>query len=113
MKAYSPSSPFNVPAFLMVPTTKTVKGVQKKTFTKSENPFFCSFRTFGGTEKTVNDVVVVEDTATLETWYDPAIKADCNIEVDGKQYEILGTPENIQMRNQFMLLKVRAIKGGA
>ena len=113
MTTYRPSSPFNVAAFLMVPTTTNVKGVIKKTFVKSANPFFCSFRTFGGTEKTVNDVIVVEDTATVETWYNPCITSDCNIEVSGKQYEILGTPENIQMRNQFMLFKVRAIKGGA
>lgn len=113
MADYKPNGPFNVPFFLLTPTYKTIKGVKKKTFTKSEEPFHCSFRTFGGTEKVVNDVLVLEDTATIETWYDPSITANCNIEVNGQSYEILGTPENINMRNQYLKMRVRAIKGGA
>lgn len=113
MADYKPNTPYNVPFFLMVPTTTNIKGVVKKTYIKNEIPFFCSFRTFGGSEKLVNDVIVVENTGTLETWYDPSIKADCQVEIDGQVYEILGTPENINMRNQYMVLKVRAIKGGA
>lgn len=112
MTNYKANTPFNVPFFLLTPTYKTVKGVTKKTFTKNENTFYCSFRTFGGTEKVVNDVVVLEDTATIETWYDPAITAGCNVEVNGREYEILGTPENINMQNQYTKFKVRAIKGG-
>ena len=112
MADYKPNVPFNVPFFLLTPTTTTIKGVTKKTFTKNNEPFYCSFRTFGGTEKVVNNVVALEDTAIIETWYDPAITAACNIEVANKQYEILGTPENINMRNQYLKLRVRAIKGG-
>lgn len=113
MADYKPNTPYNVPFFLMVPEEKKVKGVLKKIFTKIEEPFFCSFRTFGGTERTVNDAIIVENTAVVETWYDPRIKANCVIEVDGLQYEILGTPENVSMRNQYMLFKVKAVKGGA
>lgn len=113
MADYKPSGPFNVPFFLLTPTYTTSKGVTKKTFIKNEEPFYCSFRTFGGTEKVVNDVIVLEDTASIETWYDPNITAACNIEIDGRQFEILGTPENINMRNQFLKMRVRAIKGGA
>lgn len=112
-KGYNPNTPFNVPFSLWIPKTKTVKGVLQKSFEKDNETYFCSFKTFGGTEKVVNDLVVVEDTATLETWYDPKIKADCEIEIDGKRYEILGNPENINMRNQFLIMKVRAVKGGA
>lgn len=113
MADYKPNAPFNVPFFLLTPKEERIKGVLKKTFTKSEKPFYCSFKTFGGTQKVVNDVIVLEDTATLETWYDPRITANCNIEVNGQQYEILGTPENINMRNQYLVFKVRAVKGGA
>lgn len=112
-KAFRPSTPYTVPFFIWIPTSKTVKGVLQKSFVKDETKFFCSFKTFGGTEKVVNDLIVREDTATLETWYEPKIKANCEIEVDGKRYEILGSPENIDMRNQFMILKIRAVKGGA
>lgn len=112
-KSFYPNTPYNVVFYLWIPTTKTVKGVVQKSFTKDKDDYFCSFRTFGGTEKVVNDLLVLEDTATLETWYDPKIKAGCEIEIDGKRYEILGTPENINMRNQFLIMKVRAVKGGA
>ena len=113
MREYKQNTPYNVPFFLLIPEYKTIKGVQKKVFTKNEQPFYCSFKSFGGTEKVVNDVLVVEDTATLETWYDPRIKAGCNVEINGAEYEILGTPENINMRNQCWVFKIRAVKGGA
>lgn len=113
MADYKPNTPFNVAAFLLVPTTSTIKGVPKKVYTAEKNPFFCSFKTFGGTEKISNDTIVVENTAVVETYYDPRIKSDCRISVDGLDYEILGTPENINMRNQYTKFKVKAVKGGA
>lgn len=113
MADYRPNTVFNVCASLLVPSVVTVKGVRKKIYALDEEPVNCSFKSFGGTEKVVNDLLMVEDTAVLETWYDPRITSDCEIEIDGKRYEILGTPENINMRNQFMRLKVRAVKGGA
>lgn len=113
MQSYKPNLPFDVPVFLLVPTTTTIKGVPKKTFTAEAEPFYCSFRTFGGTEKEVNGLIVVENTAVVETYYDPRIKANCGIRVDDVNYEILGTPENINRRNQYLKFKVRAIEGGA
>lgn len=111
--SYKPKSPFNVPAFILTPIYETVKGVRKKVFVPESEPFYCSFKSFGGTETQSNGVTVVEDTAVLETWFNPNIEADKNIRVNNKDYEILGTPENIDMRNQFMVFKVRSVKGGA
>ena len=113
MADYRPNNPFNVCATLLVPSMVIIKGVRKKVYTPDTEPIYCSFKTFGGTEKVINDLLVVEDTAIIETWYDPRITSECELEIDGVQFEILGTPENINMRNQFMKLKVRAIKGGA
>lgn len=113
MADFKQNTPYNVPFFLWQPTYKTVKGVRKKTYVKNQTTFYCSFKTFGGTEKVINDVVVLEDTGVLETWYDPIILANCQIEIDDQRYEILGKPENINMRNQCMVMRVRAIKGGA
>lgn len=116
--SYKPQVPFNVAFKLLQPVATKVQGVVKKTF---ENPddvqayFFGSFRTFGGTEREVNDVYTVEDTATIECWYDPAINAACRVYVcdTGATYEVIGTPENINMRNQYMKFKVRKIGGAA
>jgi hypothetical protein len=110
---YRPAEPFAVPMFLYIPTTITVKGSAKKTYPAQGVQIFCRFRTFGGTETTVNGVLVVENTATVETWYRPDIKSDCVLkDVSGLPYEILGTPEDIEQRHQFLRFKVRAIKGG-
>ena len=113
-RKYKPTVPFNVPMFLFAPTVIDKKGSLKKVYPEIGELFYCSFRTFGGTEKTSNDVLVIEDTAVIETWYRPDIKADCILEnADGQKYEILGTPENIEMRNQYLKIKIRAIRGGA
>ena len=43
----------------------------------------------------------------------PDITPASRFEIDGTTYEVLGTPENIGMRNQYLVAKVRAVKGGA
>lgn len=111
---YRPNSPFTVPMFLLVPTTTTAKGSTKNTYPETGLRINCSFRTFGGTEQTVDGVITVENTAVIETWYRPDIKSNCELEdVDGLRYEILGAPEDIEQRHQFLRFKIRAIKGGA
>lgn len=114
MTNYKPSTPFNVPMFLYVPTTTTAKGSTKKVYPDDGKLIFCSFRTFGGTERITNDLHIIEDTAVIETWYRPDIKSDCLLEdINGQKYEIFGTPENINMRNQYLKFKIKAIRGGA
>ena len=74
-----------------------------------------NFRTFGGTERDVNGLYSIENTATIETWFRPDIKSNCRIGIPetGEIYEILGEPENIGMRSQYLRLKVIQHKGGA
>lgn len=112
--AYRPNTPFNVPLQLLVPTKTYVKGVLKKQYPETGDRIYCSFRTFGGTEHESNSVYSIENTAVIETWYRPDIKADCAVKTeDGTIYEILGTPEDIEQRHQFLKFKIRAMKGGA
>lgn len=107
--------PYTVPVELFIPTYSSAKGVQKKTFPAKGERLNCSLKTYGGTETTENGVYTVLDTAQVETWYRPDIKADCRIKVlsTGAVYEVIGKPENIDMRNQFVRFKVRAVEGGA
>ena len=115
-KAYKPNTPFNVPFRLLIPEYRTVKGSTKKLPAKDAGLIWCSFKTFGGTEIKTDAGIVIEDTATVETWYRPDIKANCTLqsaEDASTRYEVLGTPENINMRNQFLKFKVRRIRGGA
>lgn len=111
--AWQPNLPYVTPAELLNPIGETlVKGVKQKQYGEGER-VYVSFRTFGGTEKTSNGQIVVENTATLETWFRPDITPASRFKIDGTTYEVLGTPENIAMRNQYLVAKVRAVKGGA
>lgn len=117
MAQFKPSTPFNVPLMLLVPTYSKVAGVEKKTFPPLENGtlFYGSFKTYGGTERDVNGVYSIIDTASVECWYRPDIKSDCRIGVPstGAVYEVLNEPENVNMRNQYLSFKIRRVKGGA
>jgi len=116
-KHYKPSAPFNVPMKLLVPTTERVYGSTKKTFSDPENSelFYGSFRTFGGTENLQDGVYTVIDTAVIDTWYRPDIKADCQIYLcDTEQrYDIVSDPEDIDFRHQYLQFKVKKVGGKA
>lgn len=101
------------PMRLLVPTSKRVNGVLKKEYPDAGALFFANFKSYGGTEKTVNDVKVIEDTAVITTWYRPDIKSDCRVVrlEDGAVFEIINEPEDINFRHQFLIFKVRRIKG--
>ena len=112
---FKPYAPFTTAMKLLIPTTEKVKGVSAKTFPEPKDGelIYGTFRTYGGTEKVENGVITVIDTATIDTWYRPDITSDCRVYVcDSKQtYEILGTPEDILMRHQYLQFKVRKIGG--
>ena len=118
MADYKPSAPFNVPMYLLIPTLSTVKGVRVPTYPSPEQGelIYGSFKTFGGTESVKDGLYSVLDTANIETWYRPDIQADCRIvlaEDHRRVYEVIGFPENINMRGQYVKFKVQAIAGGA
>lgn len=110
---YRPKVPFNVPAVLLVPEYEKINGVEKKSFTDGIN-FFCSAKSYGGTEKVINDKYVIEDTLEIDTYFYPEIKSNCRVrlEDDKSVWEIINSPENIDRKNQYLKFKVRRIKGG-
>ena len=115
MSDYKPSAAFTVPIKLLIPETKNIKGTIKKTYPEDGDLIWWAFKTYGGTERDVNGVYAIEDTANIETWYRPDIKSDCAIMLaeTGEIYEIINDPENINQRNQWCKFKVRRVKGGA
>lgn len=118
-----------IPLVLLIPKSITqVKGVNKKEYPTIEealaikdkndnsiNLFFGSFKSYGGTERIVNGIYSIEDTANIETWYRPDISNNCRIARanDGAIFDVINEPENINMRNQFLKFKVKRVKGGA
>lgn len=100
---------------LQKPTATVSFGVAQKTWTDVDGVIMCNFKTYGGTERVDNNILSVEDTANIVCWYRPDIKSNCRLIrlSDNAAFEILGEPENIEMRNQFLKFKIRRIKGGA
>lgn len=115
MADYKPQSPFSTAFKIETPTTATIKGVPTKTYAESEAVYFGTFRTFGGTESVKDGLYSIIDTATLETWFTPDLKANSRVHVldNDTHYEVVGTPEDIQMRHQYMKARLQAVKGGA
>lgn len=103
------------PLRLQTPTVQKVNGVLVKSYSDSTDVIFASFKTYGGTERESNGVYVVEDTANIVCWYRPDITSGCRVKrlADEAVYEIIGEPENLEMRNMFLKFKVRRVKGGA
>lgn len=104
------------PLILQIPTQGSYNGVRYPTaYTDADGVIFANFKTYGGTENIVDGILQVIETADICCWYRPDITSGCRIKraTDGAIFEILGDPENIEQRNQFLKFKVRRVKGGA
>lgn len=114
MASYKPSMPFNVPALILKCKYRKVNGIKTKVFEEGDQ-IFVSAKSYGGTERIINDKVVVEDTINIETYYRPDITSIDRIRLldDGSEWEICNNPENIDRRNQFLKFKIQRRKGNA
>lgn len=118
---YNIKEPYNQTMYILTPIKEKSKGVVKKGYSLcSESPKIkCLFKTYGGTqmltsEKDINSLNLVVDTAIIETWYNSKITAECRLAFnDDVVYEILGSPEDINMRHKTMKIKVKKYSGGA
>ncbi len=101
------------PCELLIPTTSRVDGIERKTWPNKGALLFACVKSYGGTERVNNDLLVIEDTVNVTTWYRPDIRANCRIKVlsTGAVYEIINEPENWEMRFQFSVFKARRVKG--
>lgn len=121
MSNYVPDLSNMIPLVLLKPSYESKLGVATQTYPSiaqatldESNIFFGTFKTYGGTERDINDVYSIKDTANVECYFRPDIKADCRVGLEnGAIYEIINEPENINQRNQFMKFKLSRVKGGA
>ena len=107
-KQYEANLPFDIPALHLKRSLEKVNGINQEVFTEADTPFSCSAKSYGGTEKQVNGVTVIEDTWIVDTYFNPAFGKGDKIRFldDGTEYEILASPENINRRGQYMRFKV-------
>ena len=111
---YKPNLPFNVPALILTATTTLINGIPTKEYAAGDT-IFVSAKSYGGTEKIINDKYVIEDTMVCETWYHPGITSDCRIRLldDDSEWEILNSPEDIDRMHQYLKFKLKRIGGGS
>lgn len=112
-KQYEANLPFDIPALHLKRHLEKVNGINQEVFTEAQETFNCSAKSYGGTEKQVNGVTVIEDTWIVDTYFNPEFKKGDKIRFldDGTEYEILASPENINRRGQYMRFKVLHIGG--
>lgn len=98
---------------LHIPSYSEFNGVPHKEYPTNGPLFFANFKSYGGTERDVNGIYTIEDTATITTWYRPDLKSDCLVErlEDGAMFEIINEPEDINFRHQILVFKVKRVKG--
>lgn len=98
----------------IVASEEKVRGRVQRTYADSFI-FPCNFSSHGGTESVIDGLLMIDETATITCRYFPEIAANCRIRLlqSGAEYEIISEPENVEMRNQWLIFKVRRIKGGA
>ena len=103
------------PARLLLPKSENVHGVIKKTYTEAAYITMCNFSAYSSAETESDGLGVVAENVTVTAFYDPAISAGCRLKKldDGAVFEIVGTPENVEMRNMFCVFKVQRVRGGA
>lgn len=112
-RQYQPQTPFNVPFRILSLEKEFENGVNLQKYVEGETIFFCSAKSYGGTERTVNDVYVIEDTLIVDAYFEPSLKSKDRIRFldDGSVYEVMNTPENINRRNQYMRFKAVRVHG--
>ena len=99
---------------LLIPTAGTYHGVSNPTYPATGDVIFVNWKSFGGTETTVDGVYSIIDTAYVTCRYRPDIRCDCRLKrSDGAVYQIKGEPENIDMENRILAFRVERVKGGA
>ena len=121
MARFKPAAVFSQAMVILIPSYVKIHGTQTKTYPtiseaeKDGKLFFGNFKTYGGSDRTVNGIFVIEDTAIIETWYRPDITSECAIGLPdtGEIFEITGVPEDIERRHQYLRIRVQAYKGGA
>ena len=71
------------------------------------------FKLKGTTEITANGLTVVNDKTTFITWFKSNLEASDVLNINGNDYKIIGSVENVEMRGRYAVLNLEKISGGA
>lgn len=71
------------------------------------------FKQKGTAETTANGLTVINEKTTFTTWFKADFAAADILTINGVDFEIIGTPENVEMRSRYAVLTLERISGGA
>lgn len=64
-------------------------------------------------ESYVNGVRAVTETTTFTTWWKEDFKAGDILTINGIDFQVVGNPENVEMRSRYAVLTLSRVEGGA
>lgn len=71
------------------------------------------FKQKGTAETQANGLTVVNEKTTFITWYKADLEAKDILTINGIDFEVVGIPENVEMRSRYMVITLERIGGGA
>ena len=103
---------FITPAVHKKATSKTVDNRAVKTYTEV-GTVRGKFKQKGTAETTANGLTIINEKTTFITWFKADFAAADILTINGVDFEIIGTPENVEMRSRYAVLTLERISGGA
>ena len=71
------------------------------------------FKQKGTAEISANGLTVINDKTTYTTWFKQDLEASDVLTINGIDYRIIGSVENVEMRGRYAVLNLERIGGGA
>ena len=71
------------------------------------------FKQKGTAETNANGLTVINEKTTFITWFKADFAAKDILTINGIDYQIIGEPENVEMRSRYAVLTLERISGGA
>lgn len=93
-------------------TSQIVNGRTSKTYTEV-GTIRGKYKQKGTAETSANGLTIINEKTTFTTWYKADIVAADILTIGGIDFEIIGKPENVEMRSRYMVLTLERISGGA
>lgn len=103
---------FITPAVHKKATSQLVDGRTVKGFTEV-GTVRGKFKQKGTAETNANGLTVINEKTTFITWFKADFAAADIITIGGVDFEIVGNPENVEMRNRYAVLTLERVSGGA
>ena len=103
---------FITPAVHKKATSKTVDNRTVKTYTEV-GTVRGKFKQKGTAETNANGLTIINEKTTFITWYKADFAAADILTIGGVDFEIVGNPENVEMRSRYSVLTLERVSGGA